>query len=220
MINGISDKRITIFCGHYGSGKTNIAVETALSLRQRFEKVLIADIDIVNPYFRTKDSEKLLAEKGVKLISSQFANTNLDVPALPQSMYAVVDDKSYRAVIDVGGDDRGAVALGRLRDKIIEENDYEMLAVVNFYRPLTQNPLDAYNIMLEIERACGIPWTGIINNSNLGAQTSAADVLNSNFYAEKLSELSLVPLKMSTVKNTLYEELKDKIKNLYPLCGL
>lgn len=216
----ISGKRIIIYCGHYGSGKTNIAVETAIALKQSYDKVLIADIDMVNPYFRTKDSEKLLSEKGIKLISSQFANTNLDIPALPQSMYATVDDKSYRAVIDVGGDDRGATALGRLKDKILKENDFEMLAVVNMYRPLTRNAEDAYVIMREIESACGIPCTGIVNNSNLGNQTLPSDVLNSVIFAEKLSQLSSVPLKMTTVRFELYEELKDKIENLYPLCGL
>ena len=105
-------KRITIFAGHYGSGKTNIAVNFALGLREEHDKVSIADLDIVNPYFRTKDSEKILAEKGIRLISSEYANSNVDVPALPAEAYSIIDDLSVRAVIDVGGDDRGALALG------------------------------------------------------------------------------------------------------------
>ena len=109
----MTDKRITVFAGHYGSGKTNIAVNYALKLKEKYERVDIADLDIVNPYFRTKDSEKQLEERGIHLISSEYANSNVDVPAMPAEAYAITDDLSVRAVIDVGGDDRGALALGR-----------------------------------------------------------------------------------------------------------
>ncbi len=213
----IPDKRIYIFSGHYGSGKTNIAVDTAFALRRRYQKVVIADIDIVNPYFRTKDSRQELQEAGIRLISSRFAGTNVDVPALPQDIYAITCDASLRAVIDVGGDDRGALALGRLRDSILAENDYEMLMVFNMYRPLTGTAGDALGIMREITGACKIPWTGIINNSNLGIETTAQDVLDSVAAAETLSGLSGVPLVMTTVSNNIYNELKGKIKDLRPL---
>ncbi|MBQ5800845.1 MAG: P-loop NTPase, partial [Clostridia bacterium] len=103
----MKDKRITILSGHYGSGKTNIAVNIALDLKSRHERVAVADIDIVNPYFRTKDSEELFEKEGIRLICSAYANTNVDIPALPQEMYAVTDDKSLYAVLDVGGDERG-----------------------------------------------------------------------------------------------------------------
>ena len=130
-------KRITLLCGHYGSGKTNVALNMAYDLKNQKDRVAIADLDIVNPYFRTKDSAEELREKGITLISSEYAGTNVDIPAMPQQMYMLTDDKELRAVIDVGGDDRGALALGRIRPAIIEENDYEMLFVINCYRPLT-----------------------------------------------------------------------------------
>ena len=119
-------KRITLLCGHYGSGKTNIALNMAFDLKNQKDNVAIADLDIVNPYFRTKDSADELKEKGIRLIVSEFANSNVDIPALPQDMYAITDDKNLNTVIDVGGDDRGVLALGRLSDKIIEENNYNM----------------------------------------------------------------------------------------------
>ena len=139
----MESKRITVFAGHYGSGKTNIAVNYALKLRKEFDRVDIADLDIVNPYFRTKDSEKQLEKRGIHLISSEYANSNVDVPAMPSEAYAIIDDTSLRAVIDVGGDDRGALALGRYAPDILAENDYEMVFVANFYRPLTRNAKDA-----------------------------------------------------------------------------
>ena len=144
-------KRISIFCGHYGSGKTNIAVNYALSLKEQGIPVRIADLDIVNPYFRTKDSARELEEAGIELISPTFANTNVDLPALPQELYALVQQTHTHAVMDVGGDDRGAYALGRYAPYIREENNFDMFCVVNFYRPLTTTPEEAAEIMAEIE---------------------------------------------------------------------
>ena len=110
----MDDKRLTLFAGHYGSGKTNIAVNYALKLANMGKKVCIADLDIVNPYFRTKDSEEELKAAGVELVSPRFANTNVDLPALPAESYRLVQDKSIYGIMDIGGDDRGAYALGRL----------------------------------------------------------------------------------------------------------
>ena len=107
-------KRVTLFVGHYGSGKTNIAVSYAIALAREGKRTAIADLDIVNPYFRTKDSAKLLEQEGIRLISPSFASTNVDLPALPSDIYGLMEDKSQYAVLDVGGDDRGALALGRL----------------------------------------------------------------------------------------------------------
>ena len=115
-------KRITMILGHYGSGKTNIAVNLAVAYRREKDNVAIADLDIVNPYFRTKDSLDLLQEKGIRLIVSEYANSNVDIPALPQDMYAVTDDKTLTCILDIGGDDRGALVLGRLRPEIVKEN--------------------------------------------------------------------------------------------------
>ena len=210
-------KRITILSGHYGSGKTNIAVNLALELKKDYNKVVLADIDIVNPYFRSKDSEELLNSNGVKLICSPYANSNVDIPALPQEMYAVTDDKGLRAILDVGGDDRGALALGRISDKIKEENDYDMFLVVNFYRPLTQDVKGAIEVMREIELACRIKFTGIINNSNLGRETDVSDVLLSVDKASELSKQTGLPVVMTTVEENLFSKLKEKIQNLYPI---
>ena len=210
-------KRIVLLSGHYGSGKTNIAVNLAFLLKKEHDRVAIADIDIVNPYFRTKDSEGELQCAGIRVISSQFANTNVDVPALPSDIYSITEDHGLAAVIDVGGDDRGALALGRWRDAILQEDNYEMLFVVNRFRPLTRTPEAAIEIMHEIETAAGMRFTAVVNNSNLGEETSAEDVLLSMEYADAICRLANLPLKMTTVHENLYPELKDKIQNLLPL---
>ena len=211
------DKRITILAGHYGSGKTNIAVNLAFSMKREGKRISVCDLDIVNPYFRTKDSLDDFQKAGIPLISSEFANTNVDVPALPQAMYAVMDDRESYFVLDIGGDDRGALALGRLSPAIVEENNYEMLLVVNFFRPLTRDNQSMLEVMKEMEQAAGIRFTGIVNNSNLGEETTPEDVLSTVEKAKSFSELCALPVVMTTVREELYETLRGKISDLYPL---
>ncbi len=210
-------KRLTLLCGHYGSGKTNIAVNMALDLKKQSEKVALADLDIVNPYFRAKDSSTELDTAGVRLICSEFANSNVDFPALPQDLYALTDDKSVRAILDIGGDERGALALGRIVPAILEENDYEMFMVINRYRPLTPDAASTLEVLQEIEAACRLPFTGIINNSNLGRETTPETVLASTDYAEKTAELAGLPLVMTTAEASLCPMLEGKVPNLFPL---
>ncbi|MBQ6239686.1 MAG: hypothetical protein IJK56_04900 [Firmicutes bacterium] len=210
-------KRITLLCGHYGSGKTNIAVNMAMDLKKQYDNTVIADLDIVNPYFRTKDSKDVLEQAGIRLVVSQYAGTNLDIPAMPQEMYSLTDDRSIKAILDIGGDDRGALALGRLAPSIRKEGDYEMLMVINRYRPLTRDAASTIEVMREIEYAGGIPFTGLINNSNLGDETTAQVVLDSVDYAEEVARASGLPLVCTTVEKSLYEELSDKLERLFPL---
>ena len=213
----MKNKRVTLFAGHYGSGKTNIAVNYALHLKEKYEKVVITDLDIVNPYFRTADSLDELTKAGIKLISSEFANSNVDLPALPQDVYSILDDKSAVAILDIGGDDRGAYALGRYETAIREENDYEMLFVFNMYRPLTPDAVSAFEVMKEIELAGKIKFNAIVNNSNLGVLTTKEDVIASQESANELSRLSGLPIKMTTVSENLVNSFNGEIDNIFPL---
>ena len=208
-------KRLTLFAGHYGSGKTNIAVNYAIALAKEGKEVCIADLDIVNPYFRTKDSARDLAAAGVTLISPQFANTNVDLPALPAEAYRLVQDKNIYGVMDIGGDDRGAYALGRYVPSIKEEGNYRMIFVANCCRPLTTTAEDALEVMREIENACGLQFTDIINNSNLGPDTTAETVLESLSYIEALSKLSGLPVFAHTAESSVADQLD--LPNVFPL---
>ncbi len=209
------NKRVYIIAGHYGSGKTNIAVNLAVKFREEGKAVTLADLDIVNPYFRSADSERELVEKGVKVILPAFANTNVDLPSLPSEAYSIFQNRNAQAIIDVGGDDRGAYALGRFVPYIIEENDYEMCFVVNFYRPLTRTAEDALEIMREIEEACKLKFTAIINNSNLGEQTTAQSVLDTKEKVEKLSALSGLKILFTTSKVEIEGAFPLKLQKKY-----
>ena len=210
-------KRLTLMAGHYGSGKTNIAVNLAMMLKKSGEDVVIADLDIVNPYYRTKDSEEELRAAGIPLISSEYANSNVDVPALPQELYSIVDVRSRHAIVDIGGDDRGALALGRYTPFILEENDYDMLLVINKYRPLTPDTASTLEVMREIEAAGGLPFTGIVNNSNLGRETTPEDVIASDAYAKDIAAATGLPIRMTTVKAEIAGAVAEVLPDVVPL---
>lgn len=204
-----TDKRLTLFAGHYGSGKTNIAVNYAFKLAGEGKQVCIADLDIVNPYFRTKDSEEELSAAGIRLVSPKFANSNVDLPALPAESYSLVQDKSTYGIMDIGGDDRGAYALGRYAAAIKAENNYRMVFVVNCYRPLTSTVEDTVEIMKEIEAACGLKFTCIVNNSNLGEETTEETLLDSLDFVERLCKATDLELWMHTAVPEVAEKLSE-----------
>ena len=210
-------KRVTIVCGHYGSGKTNVALNMAYELKKQGKDVTIADLDIVNPYFRTKDSIDELNALGIKLICSEYAGSNLDIPALPDEMYAVIDDKSRYFVLDIGGDDRGALALGRLAPSILNEGNYSMVAIINKFRPLTRDTASTVEVLREIEYAGGINFTGIINNSNLGEDTEPNDIIGSFDYAKSVATAMDLPVVATSVNENLFDKVWEKVKNPFKI---
>ena len=213
MNKTFSPKRVTLFCGHYGSGKSNLAVNCALWLRSRGLPAALADIDIVNPHFRSADSRRELEAAGVRVISLPFANSNVDLPSLPQEVYGLVQRRDVYAMLDIGGDDRGALALGRYVPYILEENDFENLFVVNFYRPLTQTVQDAIAVLREIEQAARLPFTGIVNNSNLGRETTETAIERTVSLAQELSDLTGLPVVFTSHR----EDLHPDVPNGFPI---
>lgn len=203
--------RVVLFSGHYGSGKTNLAAEYALHLAKQGIATSIADLDIVNPYFRAKDARDALERAGVRFISSPYANSNVDTPALPAESYSIIHDRSRHAVVDVGGDDRGALALGRYARSIREEGDYAMYLVANFYRPLTRSAAALDEVRREIETACALRFTAIVNNSNLGKSTTPQSVAATDRIAKEAAELMGIPLAATTVRADLRDGVSELI---------
>ncbi|MGN0688719.1 MAG: P-loop NTPase [Oscillospiraceae bacterium] len=194
-------KKAIIITGHYGSGKTNIAVNLAVELAKSGEKVCIIDLDIVNPYFRTADFGDVFEKQGIYMVAPQYANTNLDIPSLSFDMAALLYGYD-RVIVDVGGDDAGAIALGQY-STILKNFGYDMMYVVNRFRYLTGTPEEALELLRDIELAASLKATGIVNNSNLGSETTAEDVTNSIPYAQAAAEAAGIPLLFTAAKREL-----------------
>ena len=191
------NKRITVICGHYGCGKTNLTLNLALEAAGECQPVTVVDLDIVNPYFRSSEYGELLGEKGVRLIAPVFANTTLDTPTLPPEIYSVFEPQAGRVFLDAGGDDAGVTALGGLH-AMLEEAGYDMLYVINRYRVLSQTPEETAALLGEIQAASRLRATGLVNNSHLGVETTLETLERALPFARKTAELTHLPLLYST----------------------
>jgi len=199
MAKGLSElaerAKITVVSGPFGAGKTNIAVNIALALSANGKNCRVADLDTVNPYFRSADNEQMLAALGVETLIPEFANTNVDIPALPRDYNRIFTGEGY-SICDVGGDADGASVLGVSHDDYLEAG-YAMYFVYNRFRPLTAEPADALEMLRHIERVSGLKFRGIINNSNLGAETTAETVREGIPFANELAAASGLPLEIT-----------------------
>ena len=206
--------RITLVTGHYGCGKTNLSLNLALDFARRGEKCAVVDLDIVNPYFRSSDYDELLEKNGVRLIAPRYARSALDVPSLPAEIYSVFDSIDGRVIIDVGGDDAGATALGRYAAKFAGL-EYTMLYVVNKYRPLTAESGEAAELLSEIETASRLKATAVVNNSHLMGGTTAETILSSVEYAEEAARMLGLPLLFTTAPRAIADKLT--CPDIYPV---
>lgn len=213
----ILQKRLNIFCGHYGSGKTEVSLNFAIKLAQEGKKVSIVDMDIVNPYFRTADARKILKEYDIELIASEFANSNLDIPTIPQEVKKVFCDTQRVIVFDVGGDDDGAFALGQF-NSFFQKEDYKMTLVVNTKRPLTGECEELYDMAKRIEFASRLKFTDIANNTNIGKMTDKKTLLSDYDEIISLSEKLNIPVSMQCGLDEALSALpKDLEKDKFPM---
>ena len=214
-------KRFTIITGHYGTGKTNLSINLALDLAERFAEVTLVDLDVVNPYFRSSDYTALLERHGVRVVAPTFAGTTLETPSLPAAICGALESPGA-VVLDVGGDDAGATALGRY-SKQIEQIDYDMLYVINHYRNLTATPEEAAALLTEIEAASHLKATGIANNSHLRTETRLETVLDSAEFARQTADLLGLPLVCTTVPRLSADGISSVpgdptyVMNAYPI---
>lgn len=195
----MKEKKITVVTGHYGSGKTNFSVNLALRLARAGKKCAVIDLDIVNPYFRTADFASLFEKNGITLHAPAYANSNLDLPTLSLDFSALLSGEGS-IIVDVGGDDEGAKALGQYAPIISACESRELLYVVNKYRYLTKEPAEALTLLREIETAGRLKCGGIVNNSNLGAETTERIVRDSLPYAREIARAAGLPIAATAAK--------------------
>ena len=196
----------TIVVGHYGSGKTEFALNLALRLREEGKPVTIVDLDTVNPYFRTNDIRKKLEGLGIGVIAPIYANTNLDLPALPPEIYAAFEKREEYVIFDVGGDDEGATALGQFKARF-DEMPYEMLAVVNAKRPLTAAAEEMAESVRLKEQTSRLKVSALVNNTNLSYATQPEDIMDSIDEVARAAEMLGIAVKYTTVRRDLMQSV-------------
>lgn len=203
--------RLTLVTGHYGTGKTEFSVNLALALAGEGERVALADLDIVNPYFRSRERRELLEAAGVRLIAAAQALADADVPALPAELHALLEDRAIRGVLDIGGDPSGARVLARYRPRILRE-DHQLLYVVNASRPEVRTAEQSAACLRAIEAVTGLRCTGLVNNTHLCGETSPETVREGAALAEELSRLTGVPV----VCHAAEARFRDRLRDLDP----
>ena len=207
------DHRLTIIIGAYGSGKSEIAVNMSLAQRKALpdKKLLIADMDIVNPFYRSSDCAASLGEAGIRLITPMYAGSNVDAPVLPPDMYVIFDDESYQGIFDIGGEDMGAIVLGSIR-KRIENADAVIYMAVNTLRPFTSDPEQISIMTNELAAAAGFKIDGYLNNTNLLEETTADIVAEGEAKILEASKITGVPLIANCVMDSV-DMPEGKLKN-------
>lgn len=212
----LSPHRLLIVTGHFGTGKTEFSVNLALALAREGEKVMMADLDIVNPYFRSRERREALEGAGVRLITSSQDSENADMPSLPAEILTVLEDRSYRGVLDIGGDPDGARVLARYQPKITAE-DYQLLFVSNANRPEVRKADDAISYLRCIEEVTGLRCGGLVNNTHLCGETTAQEILRGAELAREISEKTGIPVLCHTAEERLIPELESLKEPIFPI---
>lgn len=212
----LSPHRLLIVTGHFGTGKTEFSVNLALALAREGEKVMMADLDIVNPYFRSRERREVLEGAGVRLITSSQDSENADMPSLPAEILTVLEDRSYRGVLDIGGDPDGARVLARYQPKITAE-DYQLLFVSNANRPEVRKADDAISYLRCIEEVTGLRCGGLVNNTHLCGETTAQEILRGAELAREISEKTGIPVLCHTAEERLIPELESLKEPIFPI---
>lgn len=202
------DKRLVIVIGHYGSGKTEFAVNYAVKMKEMYENVSIADLDIVNPYFRSREKRDFFEKLGIKVFDSSIKNTAVDIPALPAQLMGVILNTNEHSVLDVGGDPVGARVLARYAEQI-KSVEYDMFYVINGHRPETSTVEGVLKYLTLIEATSKLKVTGLINNTHMLKATTVEDVEFGHELTKKVSWETDIPIRYETV----IKETADKIKN-------
>lgn len=204
------DKRIRIITGHYGSGKTEFALNYTVELSKISKKVALADLDIVNVYFRSREKTEALERLGIKVISSSIKGDSSDLPALSGEISVPIIDKSYDYVIDLGGNDVGATVLKRLKP-FFDEKEVDLLMVVNTNRPDTESPEKIIEEMRKLEDSTGFKVSGFINNSNLIRETTYETIRTGEKILQRVSEITKVEIRYTSYIKEIVEDIKGDL---------
>lgn len=201
--------KLLIVVGHYGSGKTEFAVNYALYLKKQGISPVIADVDIVNPYFRARELKEQLLKQDIKIISNNYEDEHcIDMPALAAALQTCFESELQTCIADVGGDSAGARVLSRY-SKAISNREYDMWIAVNANRPKTACAQDTIEYMEDIERVSGLKINGIINTTHMLRETTPEDILKGEMMIEDITQKTGIDLLFNVVDEKLTSSLKN-----------
>lgn len=204
--------KINIFVGHYGSGKTEMAINFALKSADNSEKTTLVDIDIVNPFFRSSEVSSILEENNIDLISPNFVQTNLDIPSLPATISGVFHKENEVVIFDVGGDPEGARVLGSYK-QYLDKADYNMYFVINTRRPFTNTAEEIIEMIDEIEAYSRQKITHLVSNTNLSYETTMPIVEEGIKVVEEVSKITNIPIAYINIPMELDNEFPKKYED-------
>ena len=210
------EARINIIVGHYGCGKTEFAVNLALALSESGKKTALADLDVVSPYFRSRDQAALLLHSGIKLIASSQRCSDADVPAMPVELNSLIQDKTFTGILDIGGDAVGARVLARLKPQLSVQS-CNVLFVLNANRPLVSTPEKAIQYLRHIECTIGMPITGIVNNTHLCRYTAVADIKKGADLAIQVSLITGIKFVCHVVESSMLSQCEELPSPIFPI---
>lgn len=213
---GIFSHRLSIITGHYGTGKTELAVNLALALAAGDMPVMLADLDIVNPYFRSRERKALLESAGIRLVATSQACTDADVPAVPAELLAILENRAVRGVLDVGGDPAGARVLARFQPQLCRE-DYQLIYVLNANRPEVRTAERAISCLRAIEETTGLACSALVNNTHLCGETTGADIRRGAALMEAVSRKTGLPALCHIAEERLVPELDGLDGAVFPI---
>ncbi len=206
---GISVNGLVVIVGNYGSGKTEVSINLAVDRKQAGLRVGIADLDLVNPYFRTREARTALTDRGIRVILPPEAYLQADLPVLSPAIAGIIRESGDVMILDVGGDDAGATVLSALADAF-RYKQVHMLQVINPLRPQTSTVAGSLKILKEIEKAAKLAMTGLIGNANLIEETSVADIYNGYEFLQSVSAECGLPLEFITAPKALLPQIDLK----------
>jgi hypothetical protein len=184
---------LIIITGHYGSGKSEVAIQLALNLAAK-HVVCLADLDIVNPYFRSREVKEQLNQLGIQVIGDTLNTTKgLDMPYLSPAIKGNLTQLQQTMILDCGGDDVGIRVLSQFQ-KEIKARNHSLWMVVNTYRPQTATVEQIMTMKDQLENESGLEITGYINNSNFLRQTTVEDLIASDHLLKQVSQLTNCPI--------------------------
>ena len=206
------DKRVRLFIGHYGSGKSEVSINYVTQLRKMVDgEVSFADLDIVNVYFRTREKKEQLRAMGINPIDSSIETDTLDLPAVSAQVMTPLHEKNVDYVLDVGGDNVGTRVVGRFAEHFVE-GEYDMFCVVYANREQTQTAEDVIRFIKSMEQTSKLKVTGLINNTHLIRQTTVEDVLRGQKLVREVSNLTNIPIKYVSCLRSLVDSLPDDLE--------